>query len=165
MARTKSIPDAQVHAAIRQLLAPGGDKAVSFGAVGRAVGLAPSTLVQRFGTVSAMRLAAIRQGWDQLAEATATALEAASGKGPQGMLKALDDVSGIAVSLVQAATDAESRILAADWRRMVETALSVRLGQGEKAREAAAILFAAWQGQALWGDDSFRIKDAVKRLS
>jgi hypothetical protein len=41
------------------------------------------------------------------------------------------------------------------------------LGGGQKARDGAALLFAAWQGQALWsaaGDHSFRLKDAVKRL-
>jgi len=35
-------------------------------------------------------------------------------------------------------------------------------------REAAAILFAAWQGQSLWqiaGGRAFRIKDALKRLA
>ena len=61
--------------------------------------------------------------------------------------------------------DDTARTRATDWRRMVETALAQRLGPGEKGREAAAILFAAWQGQALWGGDGFRIKDAAKRLA
>ncbi|MBK6468098.1 MAG: transcriptional regulator [Rhodobacter sp.] len=165
MSRKKTIPDEQVHAAIRQLLATGGDKAVSFGAVARATRLAPSTLAQRFGTVPAMRAAALRQGWQALTEATTTAMDAAAGKGPQGLLKALDAVAAPVIGLLRVATDDESRALAAGWRQMVETALSLRIGQGEKAREAAAILFAAWQGQLLWGGEGFRLKDAVKRLT
>jgi hypothetical protein len=44
----------------------------------------------------------------------------------------------------------------------------MRLGPGAKARESAALLFAAWQGQALWAaatEPTFRLKDAVKRLT
>jgi hypothetical protein len=44
----------------------------------------------------------------------------------------------------------------------------MRLGNGPKAKDSAALLFAAWQGQALWataGEDGFRLKDAVKRLT
>lgn len=165
MARTKSIPDDQVLAAVRACLAEGGDKAVTFGAVARATRLAPSTLAQRFGTVAAMRNAAMRQGWQALTDATTTAMQSAADKGPQGLLKALDAVAGPVADLLHAATDDESRALAAGWRVMVETALSQRIGQGDKSREAASILFAAWQGQMLWGGDSFRIKDAVKRLT
>ena len=48
-----------------------------------------------------------------------------------------------------------------------ETALALRLGGGPQGREAATILFAAWQGQILWqtaGGKGFRLKDALKRL-
>ena len=50
----------------------------------------------------------------------------------------------------------------------VESALALRLGGGQKARESAALLFAAWQGQSLWsktGEQTVRLKDAVKRLT
>jgi hypothetical protein len=164
MARTKSIPDADVLAAVRTLQAEGGDKAVSFGSVAQRTRLAPSTLAQRFGTVAAMLRAAHLNGWARLTEDTATALEQAADKGPQGLLKALEGLAAPALPLRLAATDDESRALSEGWRKMVETALAQRLGQGEKAREAAAILFAAWQGQMLWGGEGFRIKDAAKRL-
>lgn len=165
MARPRTLPDSAVLAAVRQLLAAGGDKAVSFGAVGRATGLAPSTLAQRYGSVDAMRAAAVRDGWQVLAEATATVLDATAGKGPQGLLKALDAVAGEVGLLLAGSTGEAGRARAADWRRMVETALAQRFGPGGKGREAAAILFAAWQGQAMWGGDGFRIKDAAKRLA
>ncbi|MBP9182220.1 MAG: transcriptional regulator [Fuscovulum sp.] len=165
MARTRILPDTAVFASVRALLATGGDKAVSFGAVARATGLAPSTLAQRFGTVAAMRSAALRDGWQALAAETEAALATVADKGAQGVLKALDGVAEPVALLLATATDAEARALATDWRRQVEAALMLRLGQGDKAREGAAILFAAWQGQMLWDGDGFRLKDAVKRLT
>ncbi|MBL9048071.1 MAG: transcriptional regulator, partial [Tabrizicola sp.] len=63
--------------------------------------------------------------------------------------------------------DPELRARATAWRAGVEAMLTLRLGGGQKAREAAAVLFAAWQGQALWGaeaDEGFRLKDVAKRL-
>ncbi|MFZ1470126.1 MAG: transcriptional regulator [Paracoccaceae bacterium] len=165
MARVKSISDDQVLSLVCDLQSSGGTKAVSFGAVARATRLAPSTLVQRFGTVEAMRRAAVRQGWQALTEATIAALAAVSDKGPQGLLKTLDAVAAPVPALLAAVGDEDSRALAADWRKMVEAALALRLGQGDKARETASILFAAWQGQMIWGGDSFRLKDAVKRLT
>lgn len=165
MSRTKSIPDAQILAQVRHLLVTEGDKAISFGILARAARLAPSTLAQRFGSVSAMRLAALKAGWRELAEQTRAAIDSATGKGPQGLLKAIDPVCGQVPGLLRAANDPETRTLANDWRKLVETALSERLGNGEKAREAAAILFAVWQGQMIWRADDFKIKDAVKRLT
>ena len=64
--------------------------------------------------------------------------------------------------------DPELAQRAAAWRATVEAALALRLGTGQRAKESAALLFAAWQGQLLWaaaGEDGFRLKDAVKRLS
>lgn len=165
MSRTKTIPDAQILGLARHLLVTEGDKAVSFGTLARATRLAPSTLAQRFGTVTAMRHAALKAGWQELTEATLKAIESVAGKGPQGLLKALDPLCGQVPGLLQAANDADSRSAANDWRTLVETALAQRLGQGEKAREGAAILFSAWQGQMLWRADDFKIKDVVKRLT
>lgn len=165
MARPKSLPDAEVLAIVRRLMAESGGQAVSFGAAALAIGLAPSTLAQRYGTVAAMRAAAVQDGWQVLTDATAAAIDAAADKGPQGLLKALDAVTGQAGMLLAGSTGEAARAGADGWRRMVETALALRLGTGGKAREAAAILFAAWQGQALWGGDGFRLKDAAKRLA
>lgn len=164
MARPKSLPDAEVLATVRRLMA-GGGQTVSFGAAALATGLAPSTLAQRYGTVAAMRTAAVRDGWQVLTGATVAAIDSAADKGPQGLLKALDMVAGQLGLLLAGPADDTARAQAADWRRLVETALAQRLGTGPKAREAAAILFAAWQGQALWGGEGFRIKDAAKRLA
>ncbi len=62
------ISDADVHSEVRRLLAEGGDKAVSFGSISKATGLAGPTLVQRFGSREGMLKAALRRrmgpaGW------------------------------------------------------------------------------------------------------
>lgn len=164
MPRTRTIPDDQVFAAIQRLLAKGGDKAVTFGAVAKATGLSPPTLVQRYtsrdGMVRAARLAA----WEALEHRTAVAIAGTADKGPQGLLKAIGPVDPRTFAADLRDPDLAGR--AQGWRKGVETALALRLGQGPKARESAALLFAAWQGQALWAaeEPGFRLKDAVKRL-
>ncbi|MBN8631543.1 MAG: TetR family transcriptional regulator [Rhodobacterales bacterium] len=166
MPRTRTIPDADIFAAILRLLSEGGDKAVSFGSVGKATGLAPPTLVQRYGNRDAMVRAARLAAWDELERRTGAAIAASADKGPQGLLKAIGPVDPAAT--LADLRDPELTARAASWRMGVETALALRLGSGQKAREGAAILFAAWQGQALWsgtGNSGFRLKDAVKRLT
>ncbi|MBS3979394.1 MAG: transcriptional regulator [Rhodobacteraceae bacterium] len=166
MPRTRTIPDAQVFAIIQRLLEQGGEKAVSFGSVAKASGLAPPTLVQRYGSVEGMIRAARHAAWDALEHRTVQAIAATADKGPQGLLKAIGpfDAGSIASDLRH--PDLAQR--ANGWRMGVETALALRLGAGVKARERAALLFAAWQGQGLWaagGKSAFRLKDAVKRLT
>lgn len=173
MPRRKLIPDLVVFAEIRRLLSEGGEKAVSFAAVAQATGLAGSTLVQRFASREAMVQAALLAAWDALeAETEVAAAEAAlSPKGAQALLKALGADTPEAADLLLLAADFRDpalRLRAEAWRTRLETALAIRLGGGEKGREAAAILFAAWQGQLLWqraGGKAFRLKDALKRLS
>ena len=166
MPRNRTIPDEQVHAAIQRLLDRGGDKAVSFGSVAAATGLAAPTLVQRYGSRDGMVRIARMAAWDALEARTVLAITASAGKGPQGLLKAIGpvDPQGMATDF----RDPELAQRAAAWRATVESALALRLGTGEKAREGAALLFAAWQGHALWsavGVPGFRLKDAAKRLT
>jgi hypothetical protein len=166
MPRTRVIPDDQVYAIIQRMLDDGGDKAVSFGTVSTATGLAPPTLVQRYGSRHGMVRAARLAAWDAQDQRLAAAIAQTAGKGPQGLLKALGPVNAAAIALDL--RDPELAARATGWRIAVETALAERLGSGSKARESAAVLFAAWQGQALWsgaGDTVFRLKDAVKRLT
>lgn len=173
MGRSRTIPDDTVFAAIRRLLADGGEKAVAFSTVARATGLAAPTLVQRYGSREAMVRAALMQAWDSLDARTATA-EVEAGLSPKGamqFLKALltEDAENADLVLLSASfRDPALRARAVQWRDRVEKALALRLGRGSKGRESGAILFAAWQGQALWrmaGERSFRIKDAVRRLA
>lgn len=173
MARPRSIPDAEIFAAIRLLLSRDGEKAASFGAVARATGLAAPTLVQRYGSQAGMIRAALLDAWDRLDAATTLAMadRDMTAKGAQTLLKALADEAPDADGIALLASDFRDPALrdrAAAWRQRVEDALAQRLGAGGKGRDAAAILFAAWQGQALWqvaGGRSFKLKDAVRRLT
>lgn len=166
MPRTRVIPDGQVFSIIQRMLEEGGEKAVSFGTVSTATGLAPPSLVQRYGSRDAMVRAARLAAWDALDVRLAEAVIQTAGKGPQGLLKALGPVNAAAIA--SDLRDPELAGRAANWRMAVEAALTDRMGTGNKARESAALLFAAWQGQALWsaaGESAFRLKDAVKRLT
>ena len=173
MGRTKKVSDAEIFAAIRKLLAAGGEKAVAFASVARATGLAGPTLVQRFGSRATMMLAAQLAAWDALDAATATAVAGSdlSTKGAQTLLKSLADGQAASVDLALLCMDqrdAQLRQRAKAWRTSVEVTLGLQLGGGAKGREAAAILFAAWQGQLLWngaGGKAFKIKDAIKLLT
>lgn len=170
MARPRTIPDDEVFAAIRRLLAEGGEKAVAFSSVGRATGLAAPTLVQRYGSREGMLRAALAAAWDGLDTATQRAEAEAplNPKGAAALLKALGGGPGELRLLAVDFRDPDLRARAEAWRARVIAALATRLGGGSRGREAAAILFAAWQGQALWqvaGERGFRLKDAVKRLT
>ncbi len=164
MARPRTLPDANVYAAIRALLAEGGEKAVGFGSVARATGLAAPTLAQRYGSVEGMLTAALLDEWDRQ-EARLADLAAAAEPGPKGAQAIL---KGLGAGPAAYLRDATLRDRAASFRARVEAALVPHLGGGGRAREAAGILFAARQGQALWqraGEKSFRLKGLIKRLS
>lgn len=158
MARTKLIPDSAVFTALRHLLATEGAQAASFRAIGRATGLAAATLVQRYGSAEGMLLAAMQDGWDRADAALKAAAETAptSDKGATALLKALPPAPPL---LLHPALQAR----AADWQQEVIRALTLRLKDGQ----AAAILFAAWQGRLMWersGARGFALRDAVRRL-
>lgn len=172
MARKKLISDTEVLDAALALFAKDGDRAISFGAVGLATGLAPATLVQRFVTRDALYAAALGQGW---ARATAIfqrcdSAMLANGHNAVGFLKALGeeltDLPMVAL-LVASGADTGLRALASGWRQAVEHSLTERIekGQGQTA-EAAAALFAAWSGRILWqkteGAD-FRLRVVLKK--
>ena len=165
MPRPRTIPDDTVFAEVLRLLAQGGDKAVSFASVARATGLAAPSLVQRYGARDAMLRTALTAAWDALDRHTESAT--ATADSPLALLKALGtgptDLSRLAAGF----RDAALRARAGAWRTRVETALARLMGGGQKAHDAAQVLFAAWQGRLLWqdvGTKAIRLKDLVKRL-
>jgi hypothetical protein len=165
MPRSRTIPDARVYSSIQHLLREGGEKAVSFSTVSAATGLAPPTLVQRYGTLSGMVRAARQDEWAKVAARTAQAIDATADKGPQALIKAIGPVNVRAMA--GDLRDPDLAQSAHAWRVTVEAALALRFGTGQRARESAALLFSAWQGQALWhpdGNGPVKLKDAVKRL-
>lgn len=166
MPRPRTIPDDRIFAAIQALLDSGGDRAVSFSSVSAATGLAPPTLVQRYGSRDGMVRAARADAWERIAAATSEAIRRTEKKGPHALLKALGAIDP--ASILSDFRDPDLAQRAAAWRALVESALALRLGFGQKARESAALLFAAWQGQLLWsraGQPGVKMKDAVRRLT
>ncbi len=168
MARLKIISDHEVLAVVVKLLLLQGEKSVTFAAVAQRCKLAPPTLVQRFGSSTAMLEAALTQAWDDLAAETERVFEQTASKGVQGSLKALaacgDSPALVAQSLKSPAMTARAKA----WRDQVEARLAVKLGSGANAAETAAVTFAAWQGRLLWdgaGGKGFRFGEALKRLS
>lgn len=172
MARPKIVPDSTLLEAVRKILADHGERAVSFATVSQATGLAGATLVQRFGSRDGMVRAALAAAWEIVEARTEQADVNApkNAKGALAFLKALGaEAEASEISLLAADfRDPVLRERAALWRARVENALALRLGGGSKGREAAALLFTAWQGQLLWqpaGGKAFRLKDALKRLT
>jgi hypothetical protein len=168
MSRPRTIPDETIFSIVLDLLAEGGDKAVAFSSVSHASRLAAPTLAQRFGTRDGMVRAALLAGWKSAMAATerAEAEAALSPKGAVKVLKSLGELPDLPL-LARELRDPRVREQAEQWRNRVETALVLRLGAGAKARNAAAMMFAAWQGQILWqaaGGKGFRLKDAAARI-
>lgn len=168
MARPRTQTNAEIFPHVLTALVENGEKALTFGSLAQRCGLAPATLAQRFGTVDQMICAALGAEWDRLSQALSQAEAEAmnSAKGAQALLKTLPcpDPSMLAYSLRHETL----RETAAAWRAQVEAALAARRGGGTKGREAAALLFAAWQGRALWengGGKGFRLSDLLKAIS
>lgn len=167
MARTKALPDSEILAHVLQALTEHGDKAVTFGLVSARCGLAPATLAQRFGSVEEMTRIALLHEWARLADAISAAEAEAlvSSKGAQALLKAVPCPTPQV--LASSLRDPALSEAAAAWRALVEQALASRRGGGTKGREAAALIFAAWQGRQLWegaGGKTFRLADLLKAL-
>lgn len=167
MARAKLQADDDIFKHLIAALAESGEKALTFGVISQRCGFAPATLAQRFGSVEGMIRAAGCAEWSRLTAALQQAEEdaLASSKGVQALLKHLP-IPGphlLALSL----RDVELTKAAETWRSQVEAALASRRGGGAKGRDAAALIFAAWQGRTLWeaaGGKSFRLSDLMKAM-
>ena len=111
--------------------------------------------------------AALLFEWKRLSDAVETTESEAlvSAKGAQALLKHLPTPSAQVMAL--SLRDDALRAAAEDWRVQVETALAARRGGGAKGKEAAALIFAAWQGRQMWeaaGGKSFRLSDMLKAM-
>lgn len=168
MARPKTLPDSEIFAAILQRIAAEGEKAVAFSAISRATGLAGPSLVQRYGSLAKMVEAALNWGWDELDRMAqnAAAVDLSGAKGAQAFLKGLTQGAlavPMAALLAASLRHPHVRPRATAWKDAVEGILADLLHD----REAAVIVFAAWQGQVLWDgleNNRFRLKDLLKRL-
>ena len=167
MARKRTQTDVDIATHLLAVLAEHGEKGLTFGILSQRCGLAPATLAQRFGSVEGMVRRAILCEWERLSVAV-TELEAEaliSSKGTQALLKNLPLPSPHVLAL--SLREPELRAAAEVWREQVEAALAARRGGGSRGRDAAAMIFAAWQGRCLWdaaGGKGFRLSDLLKTL-
>lgn len=93
MPRKRSVSDEAILDAALRIAETAGPGALTFQALSAEAGLAPATLVQRFGTKPALLQAALLRAWDMLDEATAAA-DADAGDGPDGVVSMLLALSG-----------------------------------------------------------------------
>jgi AcrR family transcriptional regulator len=142
-----------IYTAVTTLIRNEGLAAVTFRAVQAQVGLAPASLVQRYGSRDGMIDAAIHDAFDRLDAATDTAISAA-GPGREGARGLLFNLSATAagpgdLALLHLAFSRPAlQTRASSWRQRLENALAERLGSDTDA----AIGFAAWQGALLWSE-------------
>jgi len=174
MARPRLIPDENVFALIRAMLAQHGHRHVTFAAVAARTGLAGPSLVQRYGSRDRMVLAALLSGWEALERATDLAIATT----PDGLKGALALLKAIAPSdpalppaeirlLTADLADPALRVRAATWREKLVHALAAKLGH--KGLATAEMLFDLWQGRFLWSGTAapsgFRMRDAARLLT
>jgi AcrR family transcriptional regulator len=93
MPRKRSVSDEVILDHALGVAESRGPTALTFQALSAEVGLAPATLVQRFGTKAGLLQAALLRAWDLLDAATAEADEL-SGAGPAGVVELVTRLSG-----------------------------------------------------------------------
>lgn len=163
MARSKQIPDADILYSVLQRILTEGERAATFSAIATATGLSAPALVLRFGSQAQMCQAALRAAWAELI--TRAHLDLSSPKDVQNFLKAQSDYVDIPALLTLSQRDHITLAAATLWRNTVETNLARHYSGGPKGRNAAALVFAAWQGRLAWSDaggKTFRLAEVIR---
>ena len=150
MARTKQIPDSEILYSVLQRLTSEGDRAATFSAISTATGLSAPALVLRFGSHAQMCQAALRAAWADLIERANVDLTTT--KDVQNFLKNQSEYVDIPALLTLSQRDQITLAAATLWRTTIETNLARHYGSGPKGRNAAALVFAAWQGRLAWSE-------------
>ena len=172
MPRPRTLSDTELLVGALAVIARVGPDSLTFAAVAAEVGLSSATLVQRFGSKSALLKAALMHGWDQLDAQTAT-LDATLPATPGGAVEMLAALSGPGDS--ERFVDG-LRVLRADfqdpelmqrgerWCDVLADALGRRLADRSGPRpDLGALMTAQWQGTVLcWGFSRRRpLRDVV----
>ena len=174
MPRPKTMSDLDVLAAAHRLVHERGPEALTFESLGRACGLSPATLVQRFGTKEGMKRRALLHAWDRLDERT-TELAAKVPRTPAGAVELLVSLSegyggietyaeGLLV-LREDLRDPALRARGAAWKAELSEALDGCFAGVPHAPKGIGMLIAAqWQGSLLWWsfDPQGRVEDHVR---
>lgn len=172
MPRRKTLSDEEVLVAASRLLHEHGPDALTFESLGRACGLSPATLVQRFRTKAKLKQATLLHAWDGL-DAKTAALAASTPKTPEGAIELLVGLSyygGIetyAEGLLVLREDLRDPVLrarGAAWKAALSAALDERFAGIAGAPRGIGLLMASqWQGSLLWWgfDPQGRVEDFV----
>lgn len=160
MARPLSVSDDTVMSVTGRVMRQFGRAGTTFASVGAKTGLAPATLVQRYGNKDRLIQAAMLWAWDQLDAGTALAdeLSPADANGAVVMLVALSgdqsDQEAFADGLLLLHEDMRDPVLrarGASWGAALSSALGRRLSPDASEQHRLGRLMASqWQGAILW---------------
>lgn len=169
MSRRKLISDAAILTIVRERLLRGGERAVSFRDVAAATGLSAPALVLRFGSQAAMVSAALQAAWADLTKLAQSAAQdmGRSPKDVQEFLKRQADFADLPALLAHSLRSPEARSAATAYRSEVEAILAAHFGGGISGRNAAGLVFAAWQGRLAWGEaggKTYRLGELIRSL-
>lgn len=168
MPRPKTVHDDQLLEVALGIVHRSGPAALTFAALAEQVGLAGSTVVQRFGTKPALLRAALVHAWDRLDAATAAADRSASldAAGTVDLLVALSGqyaAADFADQLLVLREDFRDPVLRARgqaWIATLAAAIERRLvvasghagGADEEGEGIGELIVAHWQGTlTVWG--------------
>lgn len=155
MPRPKTVDDQVVLEAALELVHTDGPGALTFAAVAAQVELAPSTVVQRFGSKGRLLQAALVHAWEGLERDTAAAADAA-GPGASGVVQMLlaltgqyeaHDYADQLLVLREDLRDATLRRRGRAWIRSLEEHIESRLANAHRgAVGLGELVVAQWQG-------------------
>lgn len=158
MPRKRTVSDEALLDAALVLVRQLGPEALTFSELGSRVGLAPSTIVQRFKTKPALLRASLLRAWDRLDEDTAVAVRTAP-HGPAGVTELLVRLSGqyeahdYADQLRLLREDLRDPVLTARgqaWLSTLADAIEARLSDGPRGNGQVSglgpLILAHWQG-------------------
>ncbi|HEY0628149.1 MAG TPA: TetR family transcriptional regulator [Sphingomicrobium sp.] len=159
MPRPRTIGDSALLDVTFELIAQSGPAALTFAAAAKAVGLAPATLVQRFGTKERLIRASLLHAWDDV-EARTAAADAAFPDTPHGAVALLVSLSNYGdretyanglVILREDFRDPQLRERGEQWGRDLASILGRRLTDDPNRQLSFGRMMAnQWQGAILW---------------
>lgn len=174
MPRTKALSDLEVLDIANRVLHERGPDGLTFEAVGKACGLSPATLVQRFGSKAALKQAALQRAWDGL-DAKTTRLAAAVPKTLTGAIDLLiglsKDYGGIEqyaeglLMLREDLRDPALRARGARWNAVLCRAIDeCFIDQPGTPPDIGVLMASQWQGSLLWWsfDPRGKVEDFVE---
>lgn len=160
MARPRSLSDEALLDAALAIIEASGPDGITFATVAAATGLAPATLVQRFGSKPALVKAALLRAWDLL-DARTEAFGDETEASPAGAVALLVRLSGDyakgdayadqLMMLREDFRDADLRARGKGWGERLRAILAPRLAvDGAPDHDAARELTTLWQGAMIW---------------